>query len=165
MRALQKLGKKARLLFSWDEYDRLRKVPSNIAKITEGFDKYLGMPYAEIPDPHGVYSSYAEYNEKEFEKSLEELDIHPDYRYQAKLYTSNAYAEGIVFALEKRKEIYDVLLKYKTQEENGHNDIQCLGHHDPQHNPQIGSAVDFCRLRILFGNTAESSKQHQKVNI
>ena len=118
VRALQKLGKKARLLFSWDEYDRLRKVPSNIAKITEGFEKYLGMPYAEIPDPHGVYSSYAEYNEKEFEKSLEELDIHPDYRYQAKLYTSNTYAEGIVFALKKRKEIYDVLLKYKTQEEN-----------------------------------------------
>ena len=118
VRALQKLGKKARLLFSWDEYDRLRKVPSNIAKITEGFEKYLGMPYAEIPDPHGVYSSYAEYNEKEFEASLEELDIHPDYRYQAKLYTSNAYAEGIVFALKKRKEIYDVLLKYKTQDES-----------------------------------------------
>ena len=87
VRALRKMGKKARLLFSWDEFDRLRKVPSNIAAITEGFEKYLGMPYAEIPDPHGEYSSYAEYNEKEFEKSLEELDIHPDYRYQAKQYT------------------------------------------------------------------------------
>ena len=87
VRALQKLGKKAKLLFSWDEYDRLRKVPSNIAKITEGFDRYLGMPYAEIPDPHGIYSSYVEYNEKEFEASLEELDINPDYRYQAKMYT------------------------------------------------------------------------------
>ena len=118
VRALQKLGKKARLLFSWDEYDRLRKVPSNIAKIAEGFEQYLGMPYAEIPDPYGIYSSYAEYNEKQFEKSLEELDIHPDYRYQAKEYTSNRYGEGIVFALKNRKQIYDILLKYKTQEEN-----------------------------------------------
>lgn len=118
VRALEKLGKKAKLLFSWDEFDRLRKVPSNIAAISEGFDKYLGMPYAEIPDPHGVYSSYAEYNEKEFEKSLEELDIHPDYRYQAKQYTANKYADGIVFALKNRKRIYDVLLKYKTQDEN-----------------------------------------------
>ena len=118
VRALEKLGKKARLLFSWDEYDRLRKVPSNIAKITENFEQYLGMPYAEIPDPHGVCASYAEYNEKEFEKSLEELDIHPDYRYQAKEYTSNRYGEGIAFALKNRKQIYDVLLKYKTQEED-----------------------------------------------
>ena len=112
------MGKKARLLFSWDEFDRLRKVPSNIARISDGFDKYLGMPYAEIPDPHGEFASYAEYNEKEFEKSLEEMDIHPDYRYQAKEYTSNRYADGIVFALKNRKRIYDILLKYKTQEEN-----------------------------------------------
>lgn len=118
VRALQKMGKKARLLFSWDEFDRLRKVPSNIAGISDGFDKYLGMPYAEIPDPHGECASYAEYNEKEFEKSLEEMDIHPDYRYQAKEYTSNRYADGIVFALKNRKRIYDILLKYKTQEEN-----------------------------------------------
>lgn len=118
VRALQKLGKKARLLFSWDEFDRLRKVPSNIAAITEGFEKYLGMPYAEIPDPHGEYASYAEYNEKEFERSLDELDIQPDYRYQAKEYTSNRYADGIVYALKNRKRIYDILLKYKTQDEN-----------------------------------------------
>ena len=118
VRALQKMGKKAKLLFSWDEYDRLRKVPSNVAKITEGFEQYLGMPYAEIPDPYGKCASYAEYNEKVFEKSLEELDIHPDYRYQAKEYTSNLYGEGIAFALKRRKDIYDLLMKYKTQDES-----------------------------------------------
>ena len=30
-RALRKMGKKAKLLFSWDEYDRLRKVPKNVS--------------------------------------------------------------------------------------------------------------------------------------
>ena len=39
VKALQKKGKKAKLLFSWDEFDRLRKVPSNIAKIAPDFDK------------------------------------------------------------------------------------------------------------------------------
>ena len=39
VRALRQKGKKARLLFSWDEFDRLRKVPSNIAKIAPDFDK------------------------------------------------------------------------------------------------------------------------------
>ena len=116
VRALRKMGKKARLLFSWDEFDRLRKVPSNIAKIAPDFDKYLGMPYANIPDPYGKYSSYAEYNEKEFENSLKELGIDVDYRYQAKNYTSGWYTEGIINAIQKRKEIYDVLMEYKTQD-------------------------------------------------
>ena len=62
--SLRKLGKKARLLFSWDEYDRLRKVPVNVAAITEGFEKYIGMPYAEIPDPYGCHATYAEHFER-----------------------------------------------------------------------------------------------------
>ena len=43
--ALRRMGKKARLLFSWDEYDRTRKVPVNVAKVTEGFEQYIGYPY------------------------------------------------------------------------------------------------------------------------
>ena len=116
VKALERKGKKARLLFSWDEYDRLRKVPANIARITDGFDKYIGMPYAEIPDPHGECASYAEYNEKEFERSLEEMNIFPDIRYQAKEYRSGRYADNIIFALKHRLEIYDILMKYKTQD-------------------------------------------------
>lgn len=115
-KALEKRGKKARLLFSWDEFDRLRKVPSNIAKICPDFEKYIGMPYALIPDPYGKFSSYAEYNEKEFENSLAEMKIFPDYRYQAQQYRSGKYVEGIIFALKKRKEIYDILMSYKTQD-------------------------------------------------
>ena len=41
VKALQRKGKKAKLLFSWDELDRLRKVPVNVAKVTEGFEKYI----------------------------------------------------------------------------------------------------------------------------
>lgn len=116
VRALRKKGKKARLLFSWDEFDRLRKVPSNIAPLDPEFDKYLGMPYAYIPDPYKKCNSYAEYNEKEFETSLAELGIDADYRYQAKNYTSGMYVDGIINAIVKRKEIYDILMKYKTQD-------------------------------------------------
>ena len=116
VKALEKKGKKARLLFSWDEFDRLRKVPSNIAKITEGFEKYIGMPYAMIPDPRGERSSYAEYNEKEFETALDEMGIYPDTRYQAKEYTSGRYADKIILALKRRFDIYDILMRYKTQE-------------------------------------------------
>ena len=41
--ALRGEGKKARLLFSWDEFDRLRKVPVNVQKIAPDFEKYIGI--------------------------------------------------------------------------------------------------------------------------
>ena len=33
VKALTKMGKKAKLLFSWDEFDRMRKVPANVAAL------------------------------------------------------------------------------------------------------------------------------------
>ena len=42
-KALIKLGKKARLLFSWDEFDRLRKVPVNVSKVDKSFESCIGM--------------------------------------------------------------------------------------------------------------------------
>ena len=116
VKALRERGKKAKLMLSWDDFDRLRKVPKNIAAIAPDFDKYIGMPYCMIPDPYGKYSSFAEYNEKEYEKSLEELGIDIEYRYQGKEYTSGRYVDGILTAMHKRKEIYDILMKYKTQD-------------------------------------------------
>lgn len=45
VRALQKLGKNTRFIFSWDDFDRFRKVPKNI---DSSYEKYIGMPYSEI---------------------------------------------------------------------------------------------------------------------
>ena len=30
MKAIKRLGKNAKMIFSWDEYDRFRKVPANV---------------------------------------------------------------------------------------------------------------------------------------
>ena len=48
VRALQDMGKNARLLFSLDSYDRFRKVP---AGVPENFEKFIGMPVTKVPDP------------------------------------------------------------------------------------------------------------------
>lgn len=114
--ALKRLGKNSRLIFSWDDYDRLRKVPSNVAKIAPDFEKYIGMPYAEIPDPFGTASSYAEHFEKEFEASLEKLGIKPEIIYQNKEYKSGRYSDDIIYSLKNRKELYDIIQSFKTQE-------------------------------------------------
>lgn len=114
--ALRRSGKKARLLFSWDEFDRLRKVPVNVAKIAPDFEKYIGKPYADIPDPYGCCSSYAEHFEKEFEASLKSFGIEVDFRRQAQMYRSGAYKDEVINSLKNRAEIFDILDSFRTQD-------------------------------------------------
>lgn len=117
VRALERKGKKARLLFSWDEYDRLRKVPVNVAKVTEGFEEYIGFPYVDVPNPFNTaQKSYAEYFENEFEKSIDQFGITLDYRHQAEMYRSGKYSDYIITALDKRGEIFDILDSFRTQD-------------------------------------------------
>ncbi len=116
VKALRKMGKKARLLFSWDEFDRLRKVPVNVAAITEGFDKYIGQPYVDAPDPFGCCESYAKHFQNEFEASIKKFGIDMDYRYQASQYRSGKYAKHIIHALKNREKIFDILDSFRTQD-------------------------------------------------
>lgn len=116
VKALEKKGKKAKLLFSWDDFDRLRKVPSNVAKITTGFEQYIGMPYTFIPSPYNDDVSYGKHFEIEFEKSLKELRVDYEVRYQTQEYMSFRYLDKIKLSLEKRKQIYDIIMSFKTQD-------------------------------------------------
>lgn len=119
VKALEKKGKKARLLFSWDELDRLRKVPSNVAAVTENFEENIGRAYVDIENPFKddtESQTYAEHFEKEFEESIKPFDIKLDFRHQAAMYRSGKYAKDVIFALSKRKEIFDILDRHRTQD-------------------------------------------------
>ena len=119
VRALRKMGKKAKLLFSWDEFDRLRKVPVNVAKIDDDMEKYIGCPYVDVRNPFTdkpEIKTYAEYFEKEFEESIVKFGIEMDYRHQAEMYRSGKYVEHILHALRKRGEIFDILDSHRTQQ-------------------------------------------------
>ena len=64
VKALRKLGKKAKLLFSWDEFDRMRKVPVNVEAVDKDMEKYIGCPYVDVKNPFGGdCKNYAEYFE------------------------------------------------------------------------------------------------------
>lgn len=118
-KALTQMGKKVRFIMSWDNYDRLRKVPKNIT--TAGFEQHIGRALADIPDPDGKPNTYAERFQGEFESALNTLrmnEIPVQFRYQAKEYRSGRYYDGIVKALKNRKKIYDIIQSFKTQEED-----------------------------------------------
>ena len=117
VKALQKKGKKAKLLFSWDEYDRCRKIPANVqAVVGSAYDKYIGCPYVDIPDPWGCHENYAKHFEEEFLNAMKKFGIELDCRYQAELYRSGAYTKDILESLQKRGEIFEILDSFKTKD-------------------------------------------------
>lgn len=117
VKALQKKGKKAKLLFSWDEYDRCRKIPANVqAVVGSDFDKYIGVPYVDIPDPWGCHENYAKHFEEEFLNAMKQFGIEMDCRYQGEMYRSGKYTEDILESLHKRGEIFEILDSFKTKD-------------------------------------------------
>lgn len=119
VKALRKKGKKAKLLFSWDEFDRMRKVPVNVAALdgTEDMEGCIGKPYVDVRNPFGTeHENYAKYFEAEFEDAIKKFGIEMDYRYQADMYRSGKYVKYVLSALEKRKEIFDILDSFRTQD-------------------------------------------------
>ncbi len=117
VKALQKKGKRAKLLFSWDEYDRCRKIPANVqAKVGSDYDKYIGCPYVDIPDPWGCHENYAKHFEEEFLGAMKQFGIEMDCRYQAEMYRAGNYTKDIIESLQKREEIFTILDSFKTKD-------------------------------------------------
>lgn len=115
---LKRRGKDVTMFLSWDDYDRLRKVPKNVANIVSGFEQYVGCPISQITSPFDSNQTYAKYFEKQFEKSLKDLGVNIEYRYQHENYLSGKYTDKIIECVQKRKEIYDIIMSFKTQEES-----------------------------------------------
>ena len=117
VKALQKKGKKAKLIVSWDDYDRCRKIPVNVQTVVGSeYDKYIGCPYVDIPDPWGCHESYAAHFEEEFLKGIEPFGIELDCRYQAQMYRTGKYTKDIIESLQKRGEIFEILDSFKTKD-------------------------------------------------
>jgi lysyl-tRNA synthetase class 1 len=130
-RALRERGRRVRLIHSWDDYDRFRKVPKpdeaklkqlpawlaeriRSLKVPESYEEHLGRPVASVPDLNGEYPSYAARFVHEFEASLAELGVEIEFLHQAELYPSGVYRDAILESVRKRREIYDILAKSKS---------------------------------------------------
>ncbi len=110
--ALKRKGKNVRILFSWDNFDRYRKVP---AGIDPSFEEHIGKALSKIPDPCGNLSSYAERFQTPFEEAVKELGIELVFKNQTELHEAGTYDEAIFHALRKKYEIADILLSFMTE--------------------------------------------------
>ncbi len=111
-KALEKKKKKVRFIYSWDDYDRFRKVPDNVSK---DFEKYIGMPVSDTPDPFKCHKSYAEHFEKELESSINGLVKDIEFLRQNEKYKKSLYAEKIKETLTNRKKIAEILNKFREE--------------------------------------------------
>jgi len=102
-------------LHSWDDFDRLRKVP---AGVPQTFAENIGRPISEIPDPAGEYASYADRHIHQFQESVAQLGIHPRYIRQTAMYRGGKYVPQIITAMDARLDIFDELAKYQTKDED-----------------------------------------------
>jgi len=116
VRALKSKGRKAKFIYSWDDFDRFRKVPENLPeKKKKEWENYIGMPVSEVPSPYDDKKSYAEHFEQEFEKSLADVGIKPNFIRQSQRNKKCFYAPLIKKALDERKKIIKILDKYRKE--------------------------------------------------
>jgi lysyl-tRNA synthetase, class I len=113
-RALEKRGKKVEFLYVWDDYDVLRKVPSNLPK-QDMIKENLRKPVFQVPDPFGCHKTYAEHFEKVFEEENERVGIKANFVYSHEHYLKCEYAEEIKLALENTDQIKTILNEFRRK--------------------------------------------------
>ncbi|PWI45562.1 lysine--tRNA ligase [Streptomyces sp. ICBB 8177] len=99
-------------ILSWDDYDRLRKVP---AGQPAEFAEHIGRPLTSVPDPSGAYASWSDHFKAPFRAALAALGVEVREISQTEQYTSGAYREQILLAMRERHRIDEVLGRYRTK--------------------------------------------------
>ncbi len=100
-------------LISWDDYDRLRRVPVGI---DQSWNEHIGKPLSSVPAPPGSeHLNWAEHFKAPLVTALAELGI--EYRpiSQTEMYTSGAYRDQILLAMRERATIDGILGQYRTK--------------------------------------------------
>lgn len=118
---LRRRGRHVDHIHSWDDFDRLRKVPSGVS---EAFSEHIGKPISDVPDPFGEFESYAIRYMVDFEYCMARLGIRPRYIRQSQAYRRRTYTEQIKQAIAKRLEIFDILAEFQTLEREHEKSIE-----------------------------------------
>lgn len=100
-------------VLSWDDYDRLRKVPVGI---DPAWNEHIGKPLSHVPAPPGsTYPNWAEHFKAPMIEAMRRLGIEVRAISQTQMYTSGAYREQILLAMRERERIDGVLGRYRTK--------------------------------------------------
>jgi lysyl-tRNA synthetase, class I len=127
-------GAPCRHILSWDDYDRLRRVP---AGLPDSLAEYIGRPLTSVPDPCGLHDNFAEHFKQPLRDSLDRLGVEVTEISQTEMYTSGAYTAQIVLAMRRRADIGAVLGRYRTKRAESDSGA------DEEDEPQTGEYYPF----------------------
>jgi lysyl-tRNA synthetase class 1 len=112
VKSLERMGRDVRFIYSWDDYDRFRKVP---AGVPDDFEQHIGKPLSAVPDPDGCHDSYAAHFEAQLEDEIGPLHMGIDFIRQTQMFQDGKYAALIKQAMNNREKIRDILDQYRNE--------------------------------------------------
>lgn len=111
-KALKDAKVKAKLIWVAEDMDPLRKIPKNVPK---EFEKYIGMPVTDVPDPNKCHNSYAEHFKEEYFKVIDEFVAANMEKFSMREeYKKGNFKKYIKKILEKVEEVREIQNKYRT---------------------------------------------------
>lgn len=111
-RALKDAGAKARLIWVAEDMDPMRKVPKGVPK---KFEKYIGVPVTDVPDPFGCHKSYAEHFVSEYFKVIDEfVSANMPKFSMRKEYKKGSFRPYIKRIMERMDKVIGIQNKYRT---------------------------------------------------
>lgn len=111
-RALKDAKAKTKLIWVAEDMDPLRKVPKNVP---EEFEKYIGMPVTDVPDPDGNFKSYAERFKAEYFEVIDEFVTTKMEKFSMRQeYKKGNFNKYIKQLLENAEEVRKIQNRYRT---------------------------------------------------
>ncbi|WPX97788.1 lysine--tRNA ligase [Candidatus Fokinia crypta] len=92
-----------------DDKDAMRKIPDFIANVEE-YQKYIGLPLSEVPDPFGKDDSYAVAMNKKLCKFLDDFGFQYQFMSATECYRNGMLNSGIVILLQRHQKVLDLIL-------------------------------------------------------
>ncbi len=106
-RILEKKGFNVEFYFILDDYDPAKRFP---AYIPANYDKYIGVPFSDIPSPFSEGESYAEFFANELTSTFNSFGLNPKILWTSKLYKTPEMKNIIRTVIEKVDEIRRILI-------------------------------------------------------
>src|SRR6478609_9263042 len=104
-------------ILSWDDFDRFRRVPKNIAGVDDSWEQYIGMPLTSVPAPAGsAHASWADHFKAPLLEAMVATGIEVRQISQTEQYRAGVYRDQVLLAMRERFAIDKVLDQYRTLE-------------------------------------------------
>lgn len=98
-----------RLVAFSDDMDGLRKIPTNVPN-QEMLSEHLDKPLTDIPDPFGIYPSFAHHNNARLQEFLDQFGFDYAFMSSTETYRSGRFDETLLIMLERFDKVMDIML-------------------------------------------------------